>query len=346
MKRALVISGGGSKGAFGVGVLKKLSALYPNLDFDIFVGTSSGSLIVTLASLKQYPVLEHIYTTTSTSDILSKFNIMDRLNEHSLYDLNPAWGLINKYYPDEKYAQLIASGKKVFLTTTCLQDGSLTVFTNDVQSIQPANYSVMQIINADHYRRALFASVCEPVFMPPVKVNLHVPGALNPGHQFVDGGVSKYAGVQMAIDAGVSEIFAIILSPDKSEPLDSEFKSLFAILQQTIDIFTTDVGKSDLYIPAQYNEALEYISAVKAKMLASGVSQEQVNAYFNAGPDSNPFKNRPPLKIFTIRPAASLGGGPGGLIFDPEEMKGMLAKGEQAADNFIASLDPEDISWG
>ena len=50
MKRALVISGGGSKGAFAVGVLKQLFATYPNLDFDIYVGTSAGSLVVTLAA--------------------------------------------------------------------------------------------------------------------------------------------------------------------------------------------------------------------------------------------------------------------------------------------------------
>ncbi len=345
MSRALVISGGGSKGAFAVGVLKQLSALYPRLDFDIYVGTSAGSLIVTLASLKQYDVLEEVYTTTNTNDIITKFNVVDRINEHSLFDVTPAWNLINKYYPDEKYAQLLQSGKKVFLTTTCLQNGMLTVFTNDAQSVKTTDYMVTQIINADHYRKALLASACEPVFMPPVKVNLHVPGSPNPDYQFVDGGVTKYVGIQTAIDAGATEIFAILLSPEKSEPENIEYTSLFPILQKSIDIFTTDVGKNDLFIPQQFNEALEYISLVKQKMISSGLSQNQVDNYFNTNGDSNPFKNKLPLKIFIIRPAIYLGGGPGGLIFDPQEMKQMLAKGEDTSNNFIASLDPKDITW-
>ena len=51
MSRALVISGGGSKGAFVVGVLKRLFAEYPALDFDIYVGTSTGSLMSPLVAL-------------------------------------------------------------------------------------------------------------------------------------------------------------------------------------------------------------------------------------------------------------------------------------------------------
>jgi predicted acylesterase/phospholipase RssA len=343
--RALVISGGGSKGAFAVGVLKKLSVMYPNLNFDIFVGTSAGSLVVTLASLGEVDVLEHVYTTTKTADILKTFNIVDRINEHSIYDVTPVWTLLNTYYPDQKYQRLLQSGKKVFLTTTCLQNSELTVFTNDAQSIEPTNYTVTQLINGDHYRKALLASACEPVFMPPVKVNLHVPGDPHPNYQFVDGGVMKYAGVQMAIDAGATEIFVILLSSGKSEPVNKEFFSLFPILEQTIDIFTTDVGKNDLLVPQQYNEALEYIDAVKRKMLASGLSQGEIDNFFTIDQGENPFENKLPLQIFIIRPEEPLGGGPGGLVFDPGEMKQMLATGEAKIQDFIASLDPGDITW-
>jgi predicted patatin/cPLA2 family phospholipase len=345
MSRALVISGGGSKGAFAVGVIKKLAALYPKLDFDIYVGTSAGSLVVTLASLKQYDVLEHIYTTTKTTDILNTFNIVDRLNENSIYDVVPIWNLINTYYPDAKYAQLLQSGKKVFLTTTCLQNGQLTVFTNNAESITAAGYTVTQLVNGDHYRKALLASACEPVFMSPVKVNKHVPANPNPDYQFVDGGVTKYIGIQTAIDAGATEIFVILLSPQKDKPDDTEYKSLFPLLQRTIDIFSTDVGKNDVLVANQYNQALQYINAVKQKMVAAGLNQTQVNQYFNVDQNTNPFQNKLPLKIFTIRPDQFLGGGPGGLTFDPAEMKQMLAKGANASDNFIASLNPKDITW-
>lgn len=263
----------------------------------------------------------------------------------SIYDVTPAWNLINTYFPDQKYAQLLQSGKKVFLTTVCLQNRQLTVFTNDAQSIKPTDYTVTQLINADHYRKALLASACEPVFMAPVKVNLHVPGSPDPGFQFVDGGIMKYVGIQMAIDAGATEIFAILLSPENDEPVKTEFASLLPILERTIDIFTADVGKNDLLIPEQYNEALEYINVVKEKMIASGLNQNQVDDYFKTDQGANPFEDKLLLKIFKIRPTEFLGGGPGGLVFDPSEMKQMLAKGEDASGNFIASLDPKDITW-
>ncbi len=51
MSRALVISGGGSKGAFAVGIVKRLLENYPNLKFDMYVGTSTGSLIVPLLAM-------------------------------------------------------------------------------------------------------------------------------------------------------------------------------------------------------------------------------------------------------------------------------------------------------
>ena len=161
MKRALVISGGGSKGAFAVGVLKGLFQIYPNLDFDIYVGTSAGSLVVTLASLKEINTLETIYTTISNNNIFNTFNIVDRINEHSIFDATPAWNLITANYPDAKYLQLLQSGKKVFLTTVCLQTSQLTVFANDASSITPTNYIVTQLTSADHYRKALMASACD-----------------------------------------------------------------------------------------------------------------------------------------------------------------------------------------
>lgn len=345
MSKALVISGGGSKGAFAVGAAKELITVYPHLDFDIYVGTSAGALIIALASLGEYDLLEHIYTTIRTEDVLTRFNIVDRVNEDSVFDVTPAWNLINTFYPDQKYKLLLQSGKKVFITATCLQNSELMVFTNDVQSIKPINYTVTQLINGDHFRKALLASACEPVFMPPVKVNLNVPGNPNPHYQFVDGGIMEYVGVQTAIDAGATEIFTIILSPEKTQPVNTEFARLLPILQQTIDIFITGVGKNDLRVPELYNEALQYIAAVKRKMAAAGINQNQVDEYFRTDQKENPFEDKPPFKMFIIRPGEFLGGGPGGLVFDPAEMQQMLAKGKEASQDFIASLDPKDISW-
>ncbi len=345
MSRALVISGGGSKGAFAVGVIKRLLKEYPHLDFDIYVGTSTGSLIAPLAAMGAFDLLEELYTTIKTEDIIKKSNIGDRLNQHSIFDANPLWNLIMQFYTDANYAILQESGKKIFLTTTCLQTSELVVFTNDANPAPAKNYEIKTLSNADHFRKAVMASACQPVFMPPIKVNLKVAGEPNPNYQFVDGGVREYAGVQMAIDNGAKEIFTILLSTGQKVVLDAEFKTIFPILQQTIDIFTEDVGKNDLIVPGQYNDALVYIDAVKSKMKKAGVDAAKVDEFFRVKAVDNPFQDKVPLKFFTFRPDKPLGGGPGGLTFDSAEMKKMIAAGQKVSNDFIASLDPGDITW-
>ncbi|RYY50336.1 MAG: patatin-like phospholipase family protein [Chitinophagaceae bacterium] len=345
MSRSLVISGGGSKGAFAVGVIKRLLKEYPQLEFDSYVGTSTGSLIVPLAAMGAYDLLEELYTTQKTENIITKSNLGDRLNQHSIFDANPLWSLIEQYYNDDNYQLLQDSGKKIYLTTTCLQTSELFVFTNDPNPAQSENYEVRTLVNADHFRKAVMASACQPVFMPPIKVNKKVPGAPAPDHQFVDGGVREYAGVEMAIDNGATEVFTILLSTGQKVIVDTEFKTIFPILQQTIDIFTEDVGKNDLIIPSQYNEALVYIDAVKKKMLKAGIDAAAVKEFFRIRGKENPFEDKLPIKFFNFRPKEPLGGGPGGLTFESAEMKKMIAAGQKVTNEFIAGLQPGDVTW-
>ncbi len=345
-KRALVISGGGSKGAFAVGVLKRLLQVFPALNFNSYVGTSTGALIAPLAAMGEYNLLEHLYSTQTTDKIIKKLNLGDRLNQHSIFDANPLWELIQNYYNDERYAKLQLSGKVIYLTTVCLQTSELVVFTNNRNAAASKHYKTQFIVSADHFRKAVMASACQPVFMPPIKVNLKVPGAVRPNDQFVDGGVREYAGVQIAIDDAADEIFTVLHSTGENVLLDKEFKTIFPILQQTIDIFTEDVAKNDLIIPQQFNEALEYIDAVKRKMKMAGMDAIEIEDFFRIRGKENPFEDKKPLKLYSFRPASPLGGGPGGLTFDSVEMKRMMNAGEQATKDFIAALPSKDITWG
>jgi NTE family protein len=345
MKRALVISGGGSKGAYAVGVLKQLQQLYPILMFDIFVGTSTGSLIVPLAALDELDLLEEIYTTQGEGTIVRKLRIGDRLNTDSIFDANPLMNLINKHFTNDRYNEVITSGKLLYINTTCLQTEELVIFTNDNEAISNEKYVIRKIENADHFRRAIMASACQPVFMPAMQVNINLPGNAEKDLQYVDGGVREYAGIEMAIDAGATEIFTILLSAGVSNTENKQYNNLFGILERTIDIFTTDVGKNDLIIPEQYNEALKYIEAVKRKMVNDGISRDDVNRYFTIRGRESPFEEKVPLKLFTIRPDEPLGGGPGGLNFDSAEMKGMIRKGIDSANSFKDSLNDSDVTW-
>lgn len=335
-KRALVISGGGSKGAFAVGVLKNLAAKFPAITFDIFVGTSTGSLITPFASLGNISILEQLYTSITTDQVITKGNIVTRLlGSNSLFDATPLANLIKQYYNDALCNQVFQSGKEVFFATTCLQTGSSVNFSTTGISVA-SDYEIIQLHNPDEMRRAIMASACQPVFMPPIEIK---PGAV-PVRQYVDGGVKEYAGIQLAIDAGADEIYAIVLMPEKPDPQEQVFNDAYTILEDTIDIFTASVGYNDVRVPGLYNSALQYIASVQKKMMDAGIPQNTIANYFDV-PFYNTFTGKKPLKIYIIRPDAALGGGAGGLNFDPTEMKGMLAKGQEKIDQFMANLPPE-----
>lgn len=338
MKSALVISGGGSKGAFAVGVLKELFLTYPGLDFDIYVGTSTGSLVVSLASLGKMDTLEELYTHITNDDILKKSNIGDRINDTSIFDVSPLWHLIEKTFTDADYQQLLDSGKRVMLNTVCLQTQQLNVFTNDASSVNPSDYVIQQTINANHFRRAMLASSCQPVFMQPILIGRDVPGAVHPEYQFVDGGVLEYIGIQMAIDAGAKNILAIMLSAEEDTVVQSTFTNLMEILGQTIDILVSDSGKNDMKLFEQHNAALKYIAAAKSKMKDTGISDQQIEEYFQI-PGSDLFQDKAPVNIIKIRPNKPLGGGPGGLNFNPAEMQGMLATGQLVFNDVAAHVN-------
>jgi len=260
-KRALVISGGGSKGAFAVGILKNLSANYPQITFDIFIGTSTGALIAPFALLNRMDTLEQLYTSITTDQVITKGNIVTRLlSSSSLFDGTPLGNLVKQYYNDDICQQVFESGRQMFLATTCLQTQKSINFSSTAANFT-SNYEIEQLQNADQMRRAVMASASQPVFMQPIEV---AKGAL-PVRQYVDGGVKEYIGIQLAIDAGADEIYAIVLTPEKIDPVEQTFTDAYTILQTTIDMFTDGVGYNDIRTPALYNEALQYIAAVQKK---------------------------------------------------------------------------------
>jgi NTE family protein len=68
--KALVISGGGSKGAFAGGIAEFLIKKRRN-QYVLFLGSSTGSLLVPLLSLGETSRLKTIFTSVSRGDIFS-----------------------------------------------------------------------------------------------------------------------------------------------------------------------------------------------------------------------------------------------------------------------------------
>ena len=71
--RALVISGGGSKGAYAGGVAQYLMQ-EQGRKYDLFLGTSTGSLLIPQLAI---------------GNIERMYNIYTNVNQHTIFNVNP-----------------------------------------------------------------------------------------------------------------------------------------------------------------------------------------------------------------------------------------------------------------
>ena len=81
--RALVISGGGAKGAWAGGFTEFL-VKEAGLSWDILIGSSTGSLLVPLIAINAWDELKRAYTTSKQNDIFSNCPFIIQKTESSL----------------------------------------------------------------------------------------------------------------------------------------------------------------------------------------------------------------------------------------------------------------------
>jgi hypothetical protein len=176
-----VISGGGSKGAFGAGYLVGWHERGDRPAHDIIVGLSTGALMATAVLTGDDRALEECYTTTSTRDVYHDRCPLLVPFSDSLKSTAPFSKLLEKYLTQEvidRVAEIAArQGRRLFAVTLNLDSGKLVVW--DMSAI------ALDRNNPDHYRlyrEVLRASAAVPVLFPPVKLggHLHVDGGERP----------------------------------------------------------------------------------------------------------------------------------------------------------------------
>ncbi len=332
-KTALVLSGGGSKGAFAVGALKYINAQVQDVStFDIYCGTSTGALIAPLAACGELALLETVYTTLRQNDLVILGSIGSLVTDVSVHDATPLKGKIGELMTQERFDRLLAKATPINLATVCLQTERLVYWTTQPQPSTKA-YDVVPIQSLTDLQRAMLASSCQPVLLQPVEIR---PGT-TPVRQYVDGGVREPTPLQAAIDQGAETIIAITLNP-QLPPADNTAKTkAIQILERTIDMFSEDVGASDYQLAQLYQQGNQYLAAARSSLLAQGVASAAVNVAFAQAP--NPFANTALTTLHEIRPQTRLDeGGPGGLTFDPVAMRGMLQKGFEEAKRYFTAV--------
>lgn len=252
MKRALITSGGGAKGAFSVGALKALHKR--NMaDFQIISGTSTGSLIAALAAVGKYDVLEREYTAGSNSDFLEQTNLIRNLatNKPYIYSTLPLEGKIAEHITPVVYEEIMDKQKVVCLSSVSLQTGRRTVFTTRMyNNPDPNRYDLREIRNYKMFLDAILGSTNQAAFLPPVPIDADGSGVIQ---QFVDGGNRDVLPTQPAVDQNPDEIIALSNNPKELFQVSSQYTNVFDVLFRAISIFIQDIRTNDYEVLNNYS---------------------------------------------------------------------------------------------
>ncbi|MBU1038170.1 MAG: patatin-like phospholipase family protein [Candidatus Omnitrophica bacterium] len=179
----LAISGGAADGAYGAGLLKGWSEEGSRPNFKIVTGVSTGAIAAPMAFLgKEYDgMIEELYTTISTRDVMGAKNPLMVLFGDSLDTSRPLKKLIEKYLTKEMLEKVAVEhnrGRRLFIGTSYLDAQRFAIWDMGVIAVKG---------NLKLFREVMLASAAIPIIFPPVYIHV-VAGGKSYDEMHVDGG--------------------------------------------------------------------------------------------------------------------------------------------------------------
>ena len=200
-KRALVLSGGGGRGAFECGVLEKLTEL--GWRPDALVGTSIGSMNAAVWAIGSMEggteggaeKVSEMWSKLRTRDMHRFFRFSPW---HSVLD-RAAWErTLQTYAPEDRLAKVTTP---LYIVATDITTGHPVVYTNSKYYDESKSlYHKVEAIEHKH----LLASSAIPYVYPATQIE-------QAAHW--DGAVMYNSPLRPAVDSGASEIMIVLLSP-------------------------------------------------------------------------------------------------------------------------------------
>ncbi|MCA3561105.1 MAG: patatin-like phospholipase family protein [Aestuariivirga sp.] len=187
----LALSGGGSNGAFGAGLLTGWTEAGTRPEFTIVTGISTGSLTAPFAYLgpPYDKLLTEAYTQISGRDVFRRKPVLSLPGASAAADNTPLRQLVARYVTDRMVADIAVQngrGRKLLIGTTNLDAGRPVVW--DIGAIaasgEPDRKQLIQDI--------LVASSSVPGLFQPVKIKVVADGKTF-DEMHVDGGTTNQA---------------------------------------------------------------------------------------------------------------------------------------------------------
>jgi NTE family protein len=247
VRRAIVLSGGGGRGAFQCGVIERLDEL--GWRPDALVGTSIGSMNAAVWALGGAEGVGQMWEKLNTRKMSS---LLRWPPWESLLDRRAWRETLEVYAPEEGLAE---TETPLYIVTTHIRTGHPAIYTNspNYPHDKPL-YREVEALTHDH----LLASSSIPFVYPTT----HVDEAPH-----WDGAVLYNSPLRPAVDSGAEEIMIVLLSPyhDLGQPqteLPPAPSSLFGKVGYLLDLTMTATFENDFEQMRKINRRVRRSGAV------------------------------------------------------------------------------------
>jgi len=241
--KALVISGGGSKGAFAGGVAEYLIKEAEH-DYQLFVGSFTGSLLIPQLALGNIEKVKHIYTNVNQSDIFSLNPFVTKREGDRTYVtinyLNTVIQFIKKkrtFGESKNLRKTIAKNfsKQEFNKAKCCDKDIVVTVAN--LSKNKVEYKSIQDFSYHDFIDWIWISCNMVPFMSI---------ATKDGYEYADGGFGSSVPIKEAVWRGATEIDAIILEAENMEQNKVLGKNPFSLMMNLFGFMLDQVEKNDI----------------------------------------------------------------------------------------------------
>lgn len=244
--RALVISGGGSKGAFGGGVAQYLMEEL-NYNYDLFVGTSTGSLLISHLALNKIDKIKEVYTSVNQRDI---FNINPFIVKRGKYGgkeiaIHHLTVLRNFLRKSKTFGESYNLRELIGRTLTeaefeTLKNGPIdVVVTVSNLSLNQVEYKSINDFSYEDFCDWIWISCNYTPFMSLVKKE---------GCEYADGGFGSMVPIEEAINRGAKEIDVIILETEVTYYNRLPSRNVFSLLTNMHGFMVDRIEKQNIRI--------------------------------------------------------------------------------------------------
>jgi NTE family protein len=243
--RALVISGGGSKGAFAGGVAQYLIEREKH-NYDMFLGTSTGSLLVPHLAVNDISKLYDIFTNVQQHDIFSVSPFIQHKKGNREYVsidfINSLWQFIRRKRTFGESKSLRRKIRKDFTFEEyqkIKKEKHDVVVTVSNLSMNRVEYKSIQDCTYEEFCNWVWISCNYIPFMSLAKVN---------GYEYADGGLGSVIPIQEAIMRGATEVDAIVLEAETLGKQKVLGKNPFSLMISLFGHLLNQVEKNDIII--------------------------------------------------------------------------------------------------